>query len=287
MNKSCIFFILFLSGFVFGQDTTARRASPTKLIIATGATYTLSMVALSKIWYSQSPRQSFTFFNDWHEWKQVDKAGHFFSAFHLSAGTAQVLKKYHLTDKKADAWGAVTGFLLLLPVEILDGFSAGYGASLPDVAANLSGATFYYVQARLWNEIRLQPKFSFHRTSYSRLRDDDTLGKGLLSEILKDYNGQTYWLSVNMDRFVNFPRWINFAIGYGATGMVYARDAQNEAAGYHAQRQLYFGLDVDLSHLKTRSKTWNTLLFLVNTIRLPAPAISFSSEGSKWHWLMF
>ncbi|MCS6973881.1 MAG: YfiM family protein [Cyclobacteriaceae bacterium] len=239
------------------------------------------------MWYSQSQRQSFTFFNDWHEWKQVDKAGHFFSAFHLSAGTAQILKKYNLREKKANAWGAATGFLLLLPVEILDGFSAGYGASLPDLAANLSGSAFYYLQASWWHEVRIQPKFSFQRTGYPDLRDDDTLGNGLISEMLKDYNGQTYWLSVNMDRFISFPRWLNLVVGYGANGMVYARDQQNEAAGFKAYRQYYVGLDIDLSHIKTRSKTLNTLLFIVNTVKLPAPALEFSDSGSKWHWLMF
>lgn len=286
-NSWRILFFLLLPALVSGQDSASRQPSPRKLLIITGATYTVSMIALSRLWYSQSPRQSFTFFNDWHEWKQVDKFGHFYSAFHLSAGASQILKKYNLPDQKADVWGAASGFLLLLPIEILDGFSAGYGASLPDAAANLSGSAFYYMQARLWNEIRLQPKFSFHRTPYPRLRDDDTLGNGLLSEMLKDYNGQTYWLSVNMDRFMRFPRWINLAVGYGATGMVYARDTQNEMAGYHAHREFYLGLDIDLSHIKTHSKTLNTLLYFVNIIRLPAPAIKFSSAGNKWHWLMF
>lgn len=287
MNSCRVVFLLLLSAPVLGQDTTARHPSPRALIIAAGATYTTSLVVLSRLWYSQSPRQSFTFFNDWHEWKQVDKAGHFYTAFHLSAGTSQLLKKYNLPDNKADAWGAMGGFLLLLPVEIFDGFSAGYGASLPDAAANLSGAAFYYLQARLWNEVRLQPKFSFQRTPYPRLRDDHTLGKDLLSEILKDYNGQTYWLSINMDRFVRFPRWINLALGYGATGMVYARDPQNETSGYHAYREFYLGLDIDLSHIKTRSKALNTLLFFVHTIKLPAPAIKFSPAGNSWHWVMF
>lgn len=287
MNNCRILLFLLLCKTVCGQDSASVNRSPRKLIIATGVTYTASILALSEMWYSQSPRQSFTFFNDWHEWKQVDKAGHFFSAFHLSAGTAQILKKYNLSEKKANAWGAATGFLFLLPVEILDGFSAGYGASLPDLAANLSGSAFYYLQASWWHEVRIQPKFSFQRTSYPDLRDDDTLGNGLLSEMLKDYNGQTYWLSVNMDRFISFPRWLNLTVGYGANGMVYARDQQNETAGFKAYRQYYVGLDIDFSHIKTRSKALNTLLFIVNTIKLPAPALEFSDNGSKWHWLMF
>ena len=40
--------------------------------------------------------------------------------------------------------------------------------------------------------------------------------------MLKDYNGQTYWLSANLKSFFpgsNIPPWLNVAIGYGADGM--------------------------------------------------------------------
>ena len=53
--------------------------------------------------------------------------------------------------------------------------------------------------------IRIYPKFSFHRTDYAPLRPD-VLGDGLAEEIFKDYNGQTYWLSFDMDKFIKFPK---------------------------------------------------------------------------------
>jgi hypothetical protein len=148
------------------------------------------------------------------------------------------------------------------------------------------GSGFYLSQSLIWDEVRLQPKFSFHQTEYPSLRSDDVLGDGA-SELFKDYNGQTYWLSINLDKFFRFPKWLNLAVGYGADGMVYARDEDNEAAGYDAYRQFYLGIDFDLSHISTKSKAFNTLLYVVNMIRLPAPAIEFSEKGTAFRFFQF
>ena len=64
------------------------------------------------------------------------------------------------------------------------------------------------------------PKFSFHTTKYASLRPN-VLGSSLSEEIFKDYNGQTYWLSVNLHSFFKsskLPKWLNLAAGYGADG---------------------------------------------------------------------
>ncbi len=284
--KYALLWWLALPGVLSAQDSLGTR-SARKLIVISGAAYTASLVALGSLWYSESERQPFTFFNDWPEWNQVDKAGHFFTAFHLSAGTSRALQQHHVKPSRARLYGALTGFLMLMPIEVLDGFSANYGASLPDLGANLAGSAFYYAQVSLWNEVRVEPKFSFQRTAYPGLRPDNTLGNGLLSEILKDYNGQTYWLSFNLSRFTRFPQWLNLAVGYGATGMVYGRDFQNQSAGYTSRRQLYISPDIDLSHVKSRSKAIRTALCIINLIKLPAPALEISSGRCRWHWLMF
>jgi hypothetical protein len=81
---------------------------------------------------------------------------------------------------------------------------------------------------------------------------------------------------------------LNFAIGYGAEGMVYARDYQNIEAG-HAKpfRQYYLAIDFDLTAIKSRSKVINTLLFVANMIKIPAPTLGFSQKGVKFHPLYF
>jgi hypothetical protein len=52
----------------------------------------------------------------------------------------------------------------------------------------------------------------------------NVLGENFLQQTLKDYNGQTYWLSINVASFLSddtrFPKWLNVAVGYGADGLI-------------------------------------------------------------------
>ena len=77
-------------------------------------------------------------------------------------------------------------------------------------------------------------------------------------------------------------------MGYGAEGMVFARDSQNFSNGFgNSYRQFYVALDLDLSSFKTRSKFLNTLIMFANMLKFPAPALEFSSKGTRFHALMF
>ncbi|HEY3402718.1 MAG TPA: DUF2279 domain-containing protein [Ohtaekwangia sp.] len=256
-------------------------------IIGGSVGYAATLVALNELWYSDAQKQAFHFFNDNGEWNQIDKIGHFYSAFYFSYGFSKALQGCNVPVKKSDLIGAITGFAVLVPIEVFDGYSDAYGASGGDLLADAAGSVFYLGQKRLWNEIRIHPKFSFHRTEYPDNRPD-VLGDDLPSELIKDYNGQTFWLSVDMDKFMQFPKWLNLGIGYGAEGMVYARDYQNTEAGFPpAYRQYYFTLDFDLTAIKSRSKLVNTLLFIGNMIKLPSPTLEFSSKGTRFYPFYF
>jgi len=269
------------------QDSSiVDKKKITTLIIASGVGYTAGLATLNHLWYKNTDRQPFRFFNDNTEWKQMDKAGHFFASFHLSDLSSHMLTSCNVRQSKADLIGAASGFLLTLPIEILDGYSDGYGASVGDLVADAAGPAFYLTQKLIWDEIRIHPKISFHRTRYPGLRPE-LLGDNLLSEIVKDYNGQTYWLSIDVDKFTSIPKWLNLALGYGAHDMVNARDHQNHASGHNPYRQYYLAIDFDLTAIKTRSKWVKSLLYVVNTVRLPAPAIEFSNRGSRFHPIYF
>lgn len=252
--------------------------------LAGGGGYAITLVGLNELWYKNSPRQSFQFFNDSREWMQVDKLGHFYSAFYLSMGTSKAYQWCGIQESKADLFGAITGFMIMLPIEIFDGFSAAYGASGADLVANAGGSLFYLGQKKVWNEVRLYPKFSFHRTNFPSQRPD-VLGDNLISEIVKDYNGQTYWLSVDMDKFITFPKWLNIAVGYGAHEMIYAHEASNRAAGYSPHRQFYLSLDPDLTAIRTNSGILKTLFSVLSLIKLPSPTVSLSSGKTEFHVL--
>jgi uncharacterized protein YfiM (DUF2279 family) len=270
------------------------RPHPKRLktfVIAGSAFYATTLTGLYFLWYQDGLESKFRFANDNADWQQIDKVGHFYSTFHFSNATAEGFRWAGLKEKKAIFWGAVTGIGVMLPIEIFDGFSADYGASWGDLLANTSGAAFLYGQYLLWDEVRIQPKFSFHRTHYAPLRPG-LLGQNLQEEILKDYNGQTYWLSFDMAKFLpetKFPKWLNVAVGYGGEGMTYANPTENrELGGNQAYRQFYLSPDFNIMAIPARRKFFKVLRFVANLIKIPAPALEFNqSQGFRFHFLYF
>jgi uncharacterized protein YfiM (DUF2279 family) len=260
------------------------------LLIGTGATYTVALIALSEAWYSEQGYTDFHFFNDNSQWNQLDKCGHLFSAYELSNIGKQAFLWTKMPEKKAAIYGSIMSQAMMIPIEVIDGFSVEYGFSWGDLAFNLIGSGMYLSQELIWNEQRLKPKFSFHRTEYAPLRPE-VLGDGFFQELLKDYNGQTYWLSVDISAFGKhnpFPKWLNIAAGYGADEMLYGREDENNANGYDSYRQYYLAIDIDLSHIKTKNRFVKSVLFFADMIHIPAPTLEYNSEkGFMYHWFYF
>lgn len=287
MNKAILFsafFLLSLQCLCQETDSLPKRNKIWPKAAAVVASDAAILGVLGSAWYNDQPRASFHFFNDMPEWKQMDKAGHFFSSYHLSMIGSAIFQNNGMDSKKANLWGGIVGFAAVSQIEILDGFSREYGASLFDLAANAAGSLFAWTQLELWNEPRLRLKYSFHQTIYPSQRPE-MLGYNLSEEMLKDYNGQTYWISVDIDKFLpqqsSFPEWLNLALGYSAENMVFARDASSP------YRQYFLSLDLDLSHLQSKRKWVNILLKGVNMIHLPAPSFEMNRNGMKLHWLYF
>jgi hypothetical protein len=282
-----IFLIVILAN-VQAQDTIAISKKRIRfLAVGSAVTYTGAMIGLNSTWYSQYDRQSFHFFNDAAEWKQMDKIGHLYSSFQIASGSSRVLRWAGLTEKKSDRIAALTSFGVMASIELLDGFSAGYGASASDLLYNASGIGLYWGQKLVWREIRIHPKLSFHKSDYAALRPN-VLGATLAGQILKDYNGETQWLSLDLDKFSDrIPKWLNLAIGYGAEEMIYARDYQNHNAGLFPYRQFYLALDFDTTAIHSKSKAINTLLYVLNMVKLPAPTLELSNKKIRGHYFYF
>lgn len=292
MFKYCSFLVVLflLLHEVRGQDNRSDEQQKLRHIkLYGGIGYGATLLVLSQTWYADKGFDSFSFFNDNAEWKQMDKVGHVYSTYHLARIGDGLLQQTHLSRQKALWWSSATAAALLLPIEILDGFSPDFGFSYGDMIANAVGSGFFLGQELLWKEQRLKLKFSFHQTSLAPQRPE-LLGQNIFEEILKDYNGQTYWLSADISSFLSedrFPKWLNLAIGYGAQDMIFARDAQNIEDGLTPYRQLYLGIDFDLSHIETDKKWLKTLLFILDGIRIPAPTLSFGAGKTKGHLLYY
>jgi len=258
-----------------------------RLVVASEAVLTATaLIGLNELWYSDYPQSGFQFTNDNNEWLQMDKVGHVYASYQFGRISSEMLAWSGVSKRNQLLYGATYGFAFLTAVEVLDGFSEQWGFSWGDVAANATGTALYISQEFLWKEQRIQPKFSFHTTSYAAQRPE-LLGSSLSEQILKDYNGQTYWLSTNLYSFIGdsfLPKWFNVAVGYGAEGMITAEPT----AGDQRYRQWYLSLDVDLTKIETKSQVLKTFFTLFNTIKIPSPTIEFSSsQGFKFHPFYF
>jgi len=252
-----------------------------------------ALVGLNELWYADYPRSDFHFVNDNAEWLQMDKAGHVFSAYHLGNFGKNTLQWSGVGRKNQLIYGATAGFVLLSAVEVMDGFSSNWGASVGDITANAAGTALFVSQELLWKEQRIVPKFSFHSTPYASARPN-VLGSSLGEQILKDYNGQTYWLSVNVHSFFKesrIPKWLNVAFGYGAEGMVTGNDEFINTIFLPESerfRQFYFSFDADLTKIETKSHVLKTVFSIFNTVKIPAPTFEINGLGqTKFRILYF
>lgn len=182
------------------SDIYKRRK---RILYTTGAsTYTGIMVGLSYLWYADAPRTSFHFYNDNAHWLQMDKIGHMYTAYHYSRTSIPAYRWAGYSEKKARILGGLTGFILQTPIEILDGFSAQYGASWGDIIANASGSGLLIAQYMLWGEERITPSFSFSPSPYAAKRPDFFLEEVLFSNLLKTIMGKHIGSTSNLVNFL-------------------------------------------------------------------------------------
>lgn len=296
-RQFCILFI-FCTTAIYGQRSstfwiksdTLHKSRRNAVVISESVLGAGTLVALDRLWYADYPRSSFHFTNDNNQWKQMDKMGHIMTSYYVGKIGMELLDWSGVRRKDQLLYGATLGFTFLSAVEILDGFSSEWGASWGDIAANAAGTGLLIGQELLWEEQRITMKYSFHQTSYAKLRPN-TLGENFIQQALKDYNGQTYWLSANIWSFYKeskFPKWLNIAIGYGAEGMLYGENLPTNMLQQNPYRQFYLTFDVDLTKINTSSKFLKSLFSVINFIKIPAPTLEFRSKGGiKFHYLYF
>jgi hypothetical protein len=305
LTKSLQIILIILAVVILSTNSFSQSISDTSqinrkklrgVIAAEGITAAASLSGLYVTWYSRYPHTSFHFFNDNGEWLQMDKLGHATTAYFISRTTYNLLRWPGVSSKKAAWYGGATGFAYLAIVELLDGSSAEWGFSPGDFAANTIGAVAFTGQQLTWDEQRILLKWSWHETQYPHYRPN-MLGSNLPERMLKDYNGQTYWLSVNVHSFLQddskFPKWLNVALGYSADGMLGGNSNLTKINGntlpsFGRTRQYFLSLDLDLTRVKTRSKTLNAIFNIIGVLKMPFPAIEYNSKN-EWvlHGLYF
>ena len=248
------------------------------------------------LWYRKHPRTSFHFFNDNHEWLQMDKLGHLTTAYNIAAVQYDLMRWCGVENDPSIAIGALTALGYMSIIEVLDGFSSKWGFSKGDMLANIIGTAIFAGQQKGWGEQRISMKFSYHATIYPKYYPEE-LGKNWISRILKDYNGQTYWLSFNIKSFLSakndFPTWLNMSMGYGAEGMIGATKNPDSLHGMTIPptprfRQFYLAPDADLMRVPSNSSFFNGAAYFTRFIKIPAPTLEWNTlKRWKLHPLYF
>ena len=261
--------------------------------ISSAALTTGSLVYLNQAWYQQYSSSEFHLFDDNAEWCQMDKYGHVYTTYQTGRLVMEAMNWAGYSKKKQLIIGGLSGLGSMTAVEVMDGYSSGWGFSWGDMGANALGSGLAIGQKALWNEQRVQLKFSFYQSPYAQYRTD-LLGESFSTQILKDYNGQIYWLSINPSSFLRkettFPKWINIAFGYGADGMIGARhnplvlDGNGNARSFNRYRQYYMSLDVDFTKIKTRSEILKAVFSCINSVKIPFPNLELSEGKLKFNY---
>ncbi len=326
--KSFIFITTFSAFFLFGDQLMAQegqkvgffmpadtlnKARAYTLIGGTTAGYAATMIGLNAAWYAGFERSSFHLFNDWGEWNDMDKVGHFYSAYNESLILMYGGLWAGMPRKKAMWMGVGFGALFQTSIEVLDGFSEKWGFSIGDIAFNTGGLALLAAQELAWQEQRITLKLSAHPVSYPRTtlnatngqgtttvadRAEELYGEKFYETFLKDYNGQTLWASVNIHAFLKkentkIPRWLNIAVGYGAENLLggFANTWTTDDLSYTAnpvdftrRRQFYFSLDIDFTRIKSKKPFLKGLLICLNALKFPAPTLEWNTHGGGFRF---
>jgi len=290
-----LLFICLFCSTTFSQDDAAvdtnnrytffeQASSPNKGRIigvssSIGSVWAGSMIALQTVWYAEGSNGTFQFYNDSKNWLQMDKAGHVYTAYQLNR-LASNLYQWSGVDQKKSTWigcGISLGYQTTL--EVLDGFSGEWGWSWADFGSNILGSSMYSAQELIWKEQRILPKFSYSPTPFAAIRPE-VLGSTFSESLLKDYNGQTYWLSFSPGKFFpnsKIPKWACVSLGYSAHEKLVGSEStyfdSYSNTTYTEQREFLLSLDIDFSALPIKRPWLKTIVKQFNYLKIPFPAL--------------
>ncbi|GAB3544698.1 DUF2279 domain-containing protein [Spirosoma fluminis] len=264
------------------------------VVAGTAAFYTITLLLLRKQWYKK--KVPFHSFNDNAEWLQMDKVGHAATAYCMSRGGYELMRWSGVNERASILTGGLLALLFQTTLEVFDGHSEGWGFSKGDMVANVAGTALFVGQQYSAGQQFVSLKYGFRQTIFPSYRPN-LLGKTIGQQMLKDYNGQQYWLSVNLASVLpvgpSFPRWLNLDLGYSGSGMIGGHenprvvDANGRELKFERYRQFFISPDADLSRIGTFSPSLQRFIGTVQFFKIPAPSLEFNRvKGFRLHPLI-
>ncbi|WP_240543789.1 DUF2279 domain-containing protein [Spirosoma foliorum] len=264
------------------------------VLVGTAAFYTITLLMLRKQWYKK--KVPFHTFNDNGEWLQMDKVGHAATAYCMSRGGYELMRWSGVNERASILTGGLLALLFQTTLEVYDGHAEGWGFSKGDMFANVAGTALFVGQQYGAGQQVVSLKYGFRKTIFPPYRPN-LLGKTTGQQMLKDYNGQQYWLSVNLASVLpvgpSFPRWLNLDLGYSGSGMTGGHenpvmfDKDGNEVKFTRYRQFFISPDADLSRIGTFSPSLQRFIGTAQFFKIPAPSLEFNRvKGLRFHPLI-
>ncbi|MVM35161.1 DUF2279 domain-containing protein [Spirosoma sp. HMF4905] len=264
------------------------------VLVGTAAFYTITLLMLRKQWYKK--KVPFHSFNDNGEWLQMDKVGHAATAYCMSRGGYELMRWSGVDERASILTGGLLALLFQTTLEVYDGHAEGWGFSKGDMLANVAGTALFMGQQFGPGQQVVSMKYGFRKTIFPPYRPN-LLGKTTGQQMLKDYNGQQYWFSVNLASVLpvgpDFPRWLNLDLGYSGSGMTGGHenpvtfDKDGNEVKFTRYRQFFISPDADLSRIGTFSPSLQRFIGTAQFFKIPAPSLEFNRvKGLRFHPLI-
>jgi hypothetical protein len=276
------------------KDTDPQKVKI--LVIGCVLFYITIMMGLWISWYGNQDRVDFHWFDDSQEWLYMDKLGHVYTAYIIAMTLYRLWKWTGISKEKNIFYTVSMTWVWQASYEYFDGLYIAYGASLYDLAANTLGLLLFVLQIVYFNSILLWLKWSVHLSPWAIIRPD-LLGNNIFIQLIKDYNGHTYWYSLDVNKWLGlkyWPSWLMICIGIGADGLLGGvdnvwSDVQNNIQDYsHVMRTNRWYVSIDINPFLIDIKWIRYILAPFNYMKIPCPCLELSVEsGISWHWVKF
>ena len=250
----------------------------------TSAITALHIYQLNAWWANQ--RGKFHVIEDAEYQANFDKAGHLFGACYSSYFFDEAYRWAGVDTAQSALLGALCGAVWEFYVEIEDGFAGDWGFSRGDAKSDITGAMFYLMNRRIPFLRNFEYKWSYWPSSKLLNNNPDIPGQTM--NIIEDYTGQSYWLSMDLHSALKdlgienpWPKWLRVALGASGAGLG-PLDLHSPTGDEFDLRHIQWmiSLDYDLGELipHTDIGFLDFLRRALNYWHMPAPAWEFSPE---------
>jgi len=227
----------------------------------------------------------------------LDKGGHFYGTYMPSYLMSEFLMTAGFSWDMSTILGSIFGLCYTGYVEILDGYSVGFGFSPTDFYADIAGSSFFLAQHYVPFLQNFTPKFQYVKPSWI-----GELNRKPSESFIDDYSSQTFWMSVNvhniLPKSINkyWPKWMELSFGYA----VYSLCDPTSYKGYNCDPKRSFPISdygwgnrkfliaLDYNLIQLIPDTWNFPNWVrqgLNYFRWPSPVLEIGHDMTRFYLL--